>query len=311
MALALAVALRLVAGPDGLDPPREPLEWSLRLGRILASITVGSALAISGVLLQSLLRNALASPAVLGLTAGAGLGVTLAAFLGLTTASALASVGVSAAAAFLGAVGALVVVYTLAQKRGFLEPISLVLVGVVVSMICGAGIVLLQNLMPDRTLASTTRWLFGSIRDDTPAPLVWSVLAFTLIGLVIGVLLAPAMDAAALDDDEAISVGVPLKKLRFALLALAGALTAGAVAIAGPIGFVGLICPHAVRLLAGSANRVVLIGSALLGAALIVAADALIRVVDLGAGRMPIGVLTALVGGPTFIWLLRRKWVHL
>lgn len=308
-ALALVVAARFVVGPNGIDPPRDALEWSLRFGRILAGATVGAALAAAGVMLQSLLRNPLAAPSVLGLTAGAGLGVTIMVYAGAAATGPLIGAGSTMTGALVGSLGSLAVVYLLAQKRGLIEPVSLILVGVVVSLICGAGIVLLQHLMPEQGLVATTRWLFGSLRDDSPRWLVWFVFALTCAGVGAGAALGGAMDAASLDDDEAVSVGVPLHRLRLILLGLAGALTAGSVVIAGPIGFVGLICPHAVRLMSGPANRTVIIGSALLGAALIVAADALIRVIDLGAGRMPIGVLTALVGGPTFIWLLRSNWV--
>ncbi len=308
-ALSGAIALRFAVGPEGLDPPRDALEWSLRFGRILAGGAVGGALAAAGVMLQSLLRNPLAAPSVLGLTAGAGFGVTLATFLGFATGGVIGGQTTAATGSLLGAIGALLVVYGLAQKRGVIEPVTLILVGVVVSLICGAATVLLQHLMPEQGLVATTRWLFGSLRDDAPRGLVLTVLAVTCIGVFIGAWLGPAMDAAALDDDEALSVGVPLHRLRLILLALAGALTAGSVVIAGPIGFVGLICPHAVRLIAGPSNRIVMVGSALLGATLIILADSLIRVIDLGAGRMPIGVLTALLGGPTFIWLLRSRWV--
>ena len=310
IALIAAVIARLVAGPQGVDPPRDALEWSLRGWRIAAGLSVGAALAVSGVALQALLRNPLAAPSILGLTAGAGFGVTLATYLGVATAGALAGAGGSALAALVGSVSALAIVYLLAQKRGLVDPVALILVGVVVSMIAGAGTVLLQHLMPDRGLVASMRWLFGSLRDDTPRPLIVAVGALTGAGVILVARLGPAMDAAALDDDEALSVGLRLHRLRLALLALAGVLTASSVLLAGPVGFVGLICPHAVRLCAGPANRTVVIGSALLGAGAIVAADALVRVIDLGGGRMPIGVLTAIVGGPVFIWLLRVRWVR-
>jgi len=304
VAAAAAVVARMVVGPQGLDPPRDALEWSLRGWRILAGLAVGSGLAVSGVALQSLLRNALAAPAVLGLTSGAGFGVTVAAYLGLAT----GGVG-GGSAALIGSVGALAVVYLLAQRRGLIEPVTLILVGVIVSLIAGAGTVLLQHLMPDRGLVATTRWLFGSLRDDTSRPAIVAVFAVAIAGSTLAAALGRAMDAAALDDDESRSVGLRLDRLRLLLFSLAGILTAGSVLLAGPVGFVGLICPHAVRLIAGPANRVVVIGSALAGGAVIVGADALVRVVDLGGGRMPIGVVTAILGGPVFIALLRSRWV--
>lgn len=309
-ALAAAGA-RLFAGPAGFEPPRDSFEFGLRSWRIVSGAAVGAGLAVAGVALQALLRNPLAAPAVLGLTAGAGFGVTLATSLGVAGAATIAGLTGTSAAALLGSVGALVVVYTLAQRRGVVEPVTLILVGVIVSLIAGAGTVFLQHLMPDRGLAASTRWLFGSIRDDTPRGLIVIATLLITLGVIITVGLGRAMDAASLDDDEAVSVGVRLHGLRLALLALAGTLTAASVVIAGPIGFVGLICPHAVRLLAGPANRVVVIGSALLGAGTIVAADTLVRLIDLGGGRMPIGVLTALLGGPVFVALLRARWVRL
>lgn len=312
-ALAIALlgvaALRLLVGPEGLDPPRDTLEWSLRIGRVLSGAAVGGALGAAGVMLQALLRNPLAAPAVLGLTAGAGFGVTLVTFLGFSTAGAIAGQSATGLGALLGAIAVLVIVYSLAQRRGVIEPVTLILVGVVVSMICAAGTVLLQHLMPERGLVATMRWLFGSLRDDAPRLATYSVLALTSLCVIVGAKLGPAMDAASLDDDEARSVGVSLHRLRLVLLSLAGALTAGSVVIAGPIGFVGLICPHAVRYVVGPSHRTLVAGSTLLGATVIIGADALIRVIDLGAGRMPIGVLTALVGGPAFIWLLRSRWV--
>jgi len=302
--LATAVAARLLAGPEGLDPPRDTLEWTLRGWRIAAGLAVGSGLAVAGATLQALLRNPLAAPAVLGLTSGAGLGVTLATYLGI------ASAGLGGgSAALAGSLGALAVVYVLAQRRGLIEPVTLILVGVIVSLIAGAGTALIQHLMPDRGLVATTRWLFGSLRDDTSRPAIAVVLGVSVAGASLAAILGRAMDAAALGDDEARSVGLPLDRLRLILFALAGALTAGAVLLAGPIGFVGLICPHAVRLVAGPGHRAVVIGSALIGGAVIVTADAIVRLVDLGGGRMPIGVVTAIVGGPVFLALLRSKRV--
>lgn len=305
--LAAAVTLRLLATPDGLGLPRDGLEWSLRGQRVIAGLVVGGALAVSGVMLQALLRNALAEPAVLGLTTGAGLGVVISIYLGYLATGAIVAYRPPVLPALLGALGALAVVGALGQRRGLIEPVSLLLIGVVVSLVCGAGIVFVQHLMPDRGVAMATRWVTGSLSDDVGWSWVLGVGAFALVATVAGTLLGPAMDAASLGEDEARTVGVPLGLLRAALFLTSGALAAGAVLLAGPIGFVGLVAPHAVRMVAGPRHRVVVVGSALLGGALIIAADACVRIVDLGAGRMPIGVLTAVIGGPVFIALLRRK----
>ncbi len=212
--------------------------------------------------------------------------------------------------ALLGSIAALSLVYALSQRRGLVDPPTLVLIGVIVSIMCGAATMLVQHLMPDRGIGAT-RLLMGAISDEISWPQLAAVGGLALTGLLAGLWAGPAMDAAAMGDDEAISVGVPLPRLRLALFVLSGAMTAGAVVIAGPIGFVGLICPHLARLLTGrrsaaAGHRVLVLASAILGATLIVGADALVKSLDLASGRLPIGVLTALLGGPAFILLLRR-----
>lgn len=306
--LVACVALRMLAGglPEGSDLASQVLD--VRAGRAAACVIVGAALAVAGVLLQALLRNPLASPDLLGLASGAGLGVMVSVYLGYLSGFGIAhAAGLgTTGAALLGAMGALVLVLTLSRSRGMLDPVSLVLIGVVVSIICSAGVLLLKHLMPDRGVAAE-QLLLGAIRDDTARSSLWAV------GIVVGVCVAlgfaagPSMDASALSEDEARSVGVPLAKLRVLLFVLSGVMTAGAVLLAGPIGFVGLICPHAVRLCAGPTHRPLVIGSALAGACLLLLADSLVRVIDLGTGRLPIGVLTSLVGGPMLIVLLRRN----
>ncbi|MBX3357736.1 MAG: iron ABC transporter permease [Phycisphaeraceae bacterium] len=313
-----AVALRLGVGGslDSLPEAARGQVWILREQRALAAIVVGMSLAIGGVMLQSLLRNPLASPDLLGLSSGAALAVMLAMYLaatwtGSSTESAPYSVaGWHAGPALLGSIAALALVYALSQRRGLVDPPTLVLIGVIVSIMCGAATMLLQHLMPDRGIGAA-RLLMGAISDDVTWPQLAAVGGIAVIGLGAGLWAGPAMDAAAMGDDEAVSVGVPLSRLRLALFILAGAMTAGAVVIAGPIGFVGLICPHLARLLTGrrgasAGHRVLVLASALLGASLIVAADALVKSLDLASGRLPIGVLTALLGGPAFIVLLRR-----
>lgn len=312
LALGAVVALRLAAAPpmDGapiLDWPADSFEWSFRSRRVLVGVIVGSALAVGGVALQSLLRNPLAEPSVLGLSAGASLGVMIALYAAYRATGVAAFSSPPILPSLLGALGALAIVLALGQRRGLIDPVSLILVGVVVAVLAGAGVALVQHLLPGQGWSIAARWTLGSLSDDSPAWLVAGVGGATLFGAVLAAWLGPAMDAASLGEDEALSVGVPLRRLRLILFALAGGLTAGSVLLAGPIGFVGLVCPHVVRLLAGPSHRVLVIGAAIAGAILIVGADTLVRVADFGAGRVPIGVLTALVGGPTFLWILRSR----
>lgn len=302
-----AITLRLLASPDGLALPLDAIEWDLRARRVLSGVAVGASLAVAGVFLQALLRNPLAEPAVLGLTSGAGLGVVVWIYIAYQATGAIVQYHAPIAPALLGSLGALAIVGGLGQRRGLIEPITLILVGVVVSLICGAGILFVQHLMPDRGVAMASRWVMGSLSDDIAMRWIVGVAGLALASTVAGAWLGPSMDAASMSEDEARSVGVRLGALRAALFLLAGALSAGSVLLAGPIGFVGLVCPHLARLLGGAAHRPLVVSSALLGGAVIVLADVGVRMIDLGAGRMPIGVLTALIGGPIFIALLRRE----
>lgn len=302
-----AVALRLLASPDGVSLPLDGFEWRLRSMRVGSGVAVGASLAVAGVFLQALLRNPLAEPAVLGLTSGAGLGVVLWMYAAYRATGAIVQYHAPVAPALLGSLAALGVVGLLGQRRGLIEPVTLILVGVVVSLVCGAGIVFVQHLMPDRGVAMASRWVMGALSDDVGAPWILGVGALALGSTALGAWLGPAMDAAGMSEDEARSVGVRLGPLRATLFLLAGALSAGSVLLAGPIGFVGLVCPHVARMLGARSHRPLVVSAALLGGAVIVLADAGVRLVDLGAGRMPIGVLTALLGGPAFIALLRRE----
>ncbi|HYE63555.1 MAG TPA: iron ABC transporter permease [Phycisphaerales bacterium] len=312
--LGAAVVWRLMIGGGGDTPEMTSLMLEVRQWRVVSGLVVGAALGVSGVLLQSLLRNPLASPDLLGLASGAGLGVMAIVYIGY-----LAGLGIAAtdlggsgvgwtttSAAVLGALGALALVYVLSQRRGLLDPITLVLVGVVVAIMCGAGTQLLKSLMPDQGVAAS-RLLRGMLSDDVPRGQLALVGGLTLASIVAGAWAGPAMDAAALGDDEARSVGVGLGRLRTLLFVLSGVLAASSVVIAGPVGFVGLICPHAARLLLGPSHRVLVVGAAVSGATLVIGADAATRLIDFGSGHPPISILTSLLGGPVLVLLLRRR----
>jgi len=318
--LAIACVLRLVVGESIGVPGETVFRW--RLERLLIGVSVGAALAVGGVLLQALLRNALASPYILGISSGAAVGVmgtTYLAEIGLLGASSAIALGANHAGAVLGAIATLAVVYMLSQKGGFVDPLGLLLVGVVVNAINGAAIMFINYMVPHQLRPNLAVWMMGYFNEHATLPSMWPwraafwgspiiiVLIVTAAGIAVAVKLSRSMDVATLGDDEAESVGLNLPRLRLALFTLAGVLTAGTVVLAGPIGFVGLICPHLVRVMVGPGHRVLVIGSALAGAALLVGADVLIRLADVGQGLMPIGVLTALIGGPVFLWMLRPK----
>ncbi|MHC4590978.1 MAG: FecCD family ABC transporter permease [Planctomycetota bacterium] len=295
---------RSLEGDVTLALPRPEYAW-IRWTALAVGASVGAGLATSGVLLQALLRNPLASPFILGISAGAGLGVMAALYAAHVLGVRAFGPGTDLLPAFAGAIAVLGTVYMLAQRRGWLDPVSLVLVGVIVSAICGALIMLLQHLVPTGLHGEITRWMMGRIPESVPGPTLALAGGLSVAGVVIAMAMGRAMDAATLGDDEARSVGLALGRLRLWMFALAGALTAGAVALCGPIAFVGLIAPHATRLVLGPRHGLLVLGSALVGVALVVGADVTRQAIDLGGGRMPIGVFTALIGGPAFIWLLR------
>lgn len=282
----------------------------IRGGRALSAVAVGGALALAGVLLQTLLRNPLASPGLLGLSSGAGLGVTVAAYIAYRATGVIAPVGslgggYAGPAAVAGAGVTLALVYWLSQRRGLVDPLALVLVGVIVGIMAGAGTQLVQRLLPDGGIA-LGRMLVGTISDEADWATIGVVLGLVVVCGGVMARAGPMLDAMAMDDESARSVGVPVGRLRAMMLVSAGLLSAGAVMLAGPVGFVGLVVPHAVRMVMGPSHRPLLIGSALLGAGAIVWADVLVALVRLPSGRLPLGVITAMVGGPVFVLLLRR-----
>lgn len=307
--LAGAVVLRLAIGRDAHGPVLAFEFLDQRLPRVISGVTVGAALAAAGVLLQSLLRNPLASPDILGLSAGSGLGVMVASYIAFLAGHGIGgaeSLGISAGlASTLGALVAIAIVFLFAQRKGVLDPTSLVLVGVVVAMMCGAGTMLVRQLLPDQGLAAG-RLLLGAVRDVAPREL-WVLSPVCLVAIGFAALWTGAMDAASLSDDETRTLGVPLGRLRAILFIAAAVLTADSVLLAGPVGFVGLIAPHAGRLLIGPRHGPLLAAACICGSTIVVFGDALVRAIDLGSGQLPLGVLTALAGGPVLISLLRQQ----
>ncbi len=311
--LVFAAALRLMIGRlwtgSGWEVEfawPDPAVSAFRLNAIAVATTVGASLGVSGLLLQGLLRNPLASPFVLGLSSGATLGLAISmwatAALGFTAMTGLGSVG----PAFVGAMATLMVVGLAGRRRGGLDPITLVLAGVVVSSVCGALLMLVHHLLPPGSRGDLIAWTMGRI-DEQPDPrLLIGSAALLAATVAMATLRAGSLDVAGLGDDEARSVGLDLARTRLVMLLGAGLLAAASVALAGPIAFVGLVAPHAARIVAGPSHRQTVLGSALAGAAILVLADAARQPIDFGAGRLPVGVLTAILGGPAFLWLLHR-----
>lgn len=281
------------------------LVWELRLHRVAMAATVGAALAVGGVALQTLLRNPLAEPYILGLSTGAAAGVMAQSLLFYYMGIAL---GASHIGALVGAMASMLIVYAASRRHGVLDPLGLLLTGVVLGTINGSIVMLLNYLAgPGGLRDNLMRWMMGYLNESTGETTLGLVAGVTLAGTVVLLMTHRAMDVATLSESEARSLGVPLAGLRTVLFVIASVLAAGAVVLAGPIAFVGLICPHLARLMLGPRHGPVLLASALLGASLIIAADMASAAIALSGrtGVMPIGIFTAMLGGPVFLWMLR------
>lgn len=289
----------LLAGP-ATDSAAGSILWTVRLPRIVLAVCVGAALAVSGALMQALFTNPLAEPGVIGVSSGAAVGAALA----IASGAASASVAVVPAAAFCTGIATTLLIYHLASSRGRAQAVTLVLTGVAVNAVAGAVISVAVYTAPTTARDQIVFWQMGSLNGA-----VWTHVAvvapLTCAGAAAALLLAPRLDVLALGERSARQVGLDTGVLRLLVVVTTALLTAAAVAFAGIIGFVGLIVPHALRLVVGPRNSVLVPLSGLGGALLVVLADLAARTV-VPFADLPIGIFTALAGGPTFFLLLRR-----
>jgi iron complex transport system permease protein len=316
VALVLGVGLGTVSIPPGdtlailahrllgLDlgvtwsPATEAIVWDLRVPRVLTAMVVGTGLAVAGATFQGLLRNPLADPYVLGTASGAALGAAIAVLLPIRIA--FLQFGLLQGLSFVGALLAILVVYRLSRIGGLSPMTSLLLTGYAVGSLLAAGLALAMYLS-----GAALRQIFGFLLGGFERA-SWELLAgaapIILIGSTLILARARALNGMLLGDEAANHLGVNVKRERAILLALSSLVTAAAVAISGLIGFVGLVVPHVVRLLVGPNARLVIPLSALFGAALLAYADIAARLL----GDIPVGVVTAVIGAPFFLALLRR-----
>jgi iron complex transport system permease protein len=269
---------------------------NLRLPRALAAFACGGLLALAGALMQVLLRNPLADPYVLGISGGAAVGALGAMLLGIG-----AGLGMGAAA-FAGALAAMGLVFGLARGDGSWTQTRLLLTGVIVAAGCGAVVALMLSLAPDQQLRGMLFWLMGDA-GEAGAPL--PTLLILAAGLVVALFFARELNLLTRGPVLAATLGVNVAQLRLVLYFLASLLTATAVTSVGSVGFVGLVVPHLVRLLLGNDQRLLLPAATLAGAALLTLADTLARTL-IAPQQLPVGVLTALIGVPVFLFLLAR-----
>ncbi len=284
---------------DAPAPLIDTIVMQVRGPRVLAALMVGAALALSGAAFQGLFRNPLVSPDILGVSAGAALG----ALVGILFSFGGPGVQV---AAFLGGLLAVALVYGLAARAGGDDPpLTLLLTGLVIGALLGAGAALVKTLAdPQQQLPAMTFWLLGSLAGVRAADLLGLAVALVLGGVAL-IALRWTLNPLSLPDDEARSLGLPTRRLRWVVVAAATLLTAASVAAAGVVGWIGLIVPHAARMLVGPSFPRLLPASTLLGAGTLLLVDTLAR--SAGPTEIPLGVLTAMIGAPAFLVLLRRS----
>jgi iron complex transport system permease protein len=287
---------RISGGTHALPSTYDAVIFQIRGPRVIAAMLIGAALAGAGAVYQNMFRNPLVSPDILGVSSGAALGAVLAIFLSLPI---LAIQGF----AFAGGLLAVAMVYFIGNAvRGHDPILALILTGVVVGTLLGSGIAMMKYLAdPYNQLPAITFWLLGSLSSISPKDL-WVAVPLVLVGLVPIFLLRWRMNLLSLSDDEARALGVNVAALRLVIVTCATLITAAAVAISGIIGWIGLLIPHAARLLIGPEFARMLPLTLLLGAAYLLAVDTLAR--TMASIEIPPGVLTALIGTPLFLWLL-------
>ncbi|MGB2853126.1 MAG: iron chelate uptake ABC transporter family permease subunit [Dehalococcoidia bacterium] len=285
------------------QPSAETILFQIRLPRVIAAALVGSALASAGVLFQGLLRNPMADPYIIGTSAGAAFGATIAMMLPISLA--FLSFGLVPIAAFVGALAAVLLVYNLARVGGKTPVVSMLLAGFAVSAMLTAVMFFMVTLSGKTgLLQSIYSFLMGSISVSGWNKII--VVAPLVIGGIIAArFLAFRLNAFALGEEGAAYLGIDVERDKLLVLALGSLLTAAAVSISGLVGFVGLVVPHAVRLVLGPDHRLLLPAAALFGGAFLVLADLLARTM-LAPREIPLGILTAFIGAPFFIYLLRR-----
>jgi iron complex transport system permease protein len=282
--------------------------WLRRLNRLAAAGLVGIALAAAGMGLQGLLRNPLAEPYILGISTGAGVGVLVGWIL--VARYAFAAWGTTPVLALVGAMATAGIVYAIAQRRGRLDPYALLLSGVIVNVFNGAIMLTILLFLSRNQLMNYIGWSMGRIPDEVKPELLAVCGACIAAGWAVLLARGAAFNMLGLGDDVAASSGVGVHRLRVETFLVVSLMTSAAVALAGPVGFLGLIVPHVCRLLVGADHRRLVIVSGLAGAIFLMIADTFCRTIGwyLDIGEVPVGVVTALAGGPFFIFLLRRRF---
>jgi iron complex transport system permease protein len=283
----------------GLTSDQDAILFDIRLPRILLGAAVGGSLAVAGASYQSLLRNPLAEPYLLGISNGAAVGTMIAlVFMGAHEWS-------RPLMAFSGALIATLVVYRLAQGRTGATPERLILAGVIVTTFLSSAIVFVTTLMDATRIRSFTFWLLGDL-SGTTAKLLWLALFIAIAGTIVLAAHARSLNLLMLGERDAFDLGVEVSRVRLVVFIVASLLVGSSVASSGSVGYVGLVVPHLVRLSLGSDNRITVPAAAICGAIFVVVADTIARTI-IAPRELPVGAITALIGAPLFVYLLRRR----
>lgn len=293
-------AVGLEIGPLPAHPNGESALWTIRFPRVAMSIVIGAALAAAGLLMQAVFGNPLADPGVIGVSSGAALGASATivfgwAFFGEWT---------IAVAAFITGLAATFVVYFMSRSGGKTEVVTLVLTGIAVNAFTGAGLALMTFLGDQAAREQIVFWQLGSLNGSRWQQF-WIVLPLIVVGVIVAFVISRRLDLLSLGERSARHLGVNVEGLRIVAIVVTALLVAAAVSFAGIIAFVGLVIPHLMRMIIGPAHRPLLVASVLGGALLLLTADLVARTA-VPMADLPIGMLTSLVGGPFFFWLLRR-----
>lgn len=289
---------------SNIGEPEQVIVWLIRTPRVLVAALVGAALAVAGAQMQGLFRNPLASPDIIGSSAGGALGAVLA----LATGLAMRSLFYLPVMSFVGALVALFLVYAIATQHGRTPVATLLLTGVALNALIGAATSFLISLQWVRweVAQEILFWLMGGL-DSRTWKHVWLALPCVLVGLIVALVYSRELDVLLLGEETALAVGTNVEKVKRVILTSAALLTGAAVAVSGIIGFVGLVVPHIVRLIIGPKHRYLLPASALTGAAFLILTDILARTVR-RPEEIRLGILTAALGAPFFLYLLLRHY---
>jgi iron complex transport system permease protein len=287
---------------QGQGTPEYAILFAVRFPRIVVGFAVGGGLAISGVILQGMFRNPLVEPYTLGISGGAALGVCFNIILrGADLLGPLAT----PLSGFLGALGIVLLVYGIGVKSGTMGLSRILLIGVMVSFMASSIIMLVMALTKTEDLHGIIFWIMGSLEEPNPL-LIKAVVFVSVAGMILSFIHAVDLNALSLGEEEAFYLGVRIERLKKTVFVIASLLTGCCVAVAGVIGFVGLVIPHLMRLIVGGDHRILLVASYIAGAAFLILCDTLARVA-IAPMELPVGVITGLVGGAVFIYALSKK----